>query len=88
MITLSRFYALKLPVKTNNSKHAFIENQLLVMYLHSICSDYTLFHFEVENLREILQRNSYPSAVIKASHKIFFKQTLCSEKVMPTVPKK
>ena len=36
MITLSRFYALKLPVKINNLKHAFIENQLLVMYLRTM----------------------------------------------------
>ena len=36
MITLSRFKKLKLPVITNNLKHLFIENELLVMYLRTI----------------------------------------------------
>ena len=61
----------------------------------SKCSDYTLFHLEVESLREILKKNSYPSGIIEQSMKsfyglyygnmekygnIFFKQTSCSEK--------
>ena len=33
MVTLSYFQTSKLPVITNNLKHLFIENQLLVVYL-------------------------------------------------------
>ena len=36
MITLSRFWTLKLPVITNNLKHLFIENQLSVVYLRTM----------------------------------------------------
>ena len=41
---------------------------LLFCYF-SICSDYTLFHLEVENLREILKKNCYPSRIIEQSIK-------------------
>ena len=51
----------------------------LIFRYFSICSDYTSFHSEAENLREILKRNSYPINY-RAVHKIFFKQTSCSEK--------
>ena len=30
----------------------------------SLCSDYTLFHLEVEKIGEILNNNNYPSGVI------------------------
>ena len=43
---------------------------LLFCYF-SICSDYTLFHLEVENLREILKKNCYPSRIIEQSIKSF-----------------
>ena len=35
-----------------------------VFHLCSICLDYTIFHLEVAKLREILQKNSYPSGII------------------------
>ena len=40
---------------------------------YSICLDYTLFHLEVEKLREILKKNSYPSGIIEVSIRTFFK---------------
>ena len=43
----------------------------LLFRCFSICSDYTLFHLEVENLRKILKKNSYPSEIIEQSIKMF-----------------
>ena len=52
----------------------------LLFRCFSICSDYTLFHLEVENLREILKKNSYPSGIIEQCIRSFLKKTSCSEK--------
>ena len=52
---------------------------LLFRYF-SICSNYTSFHLEVKNLREILKKNSYPSGIIESIHKIFFEHTSCSKR--------
>ena len=54
----------------------------------SICSDYALFHLEVENLREILKGNSYPSGIIEQSIKYLLNKLHVPKKVIPTVPKK
>ena len=54
----------------------------------SICSDYTSFHLEVEDLREILKKNRYPSGIIERSIRYFFKKLHVPKKVIPTVPKK
>ena len=43
----------------------------LLFRCFSICSKYTLFHLEVENLREILKKNSNPSGIIYQSTKSF-----------------
>ena len=45
----------------------------------SICSDYTIFHLEVENLRETLKKSSYPSGVKEQSIKSFLNK-LCIPK--------
>ena len=37
----------------------------------SICCDYTSFHLEVENLREIFKKNSYPLGIIEQSIRSF-----------------
>ena len=39
----------------------------LLFRCYSLFSDYTLFHLEVEKLREILKKNSYPSSIIELS---------------------
>ena len=99
MTSLSRFWKFKLPVITNNSKHLFIENQPSVVHLHtmnetvlfrcfSICSDYALFHLEVENLREIFKKNSYPSGIKEQSIKSFLNKLHAPKKIVPTVLKK
>ena len=37
----------------------------LLFRCFSVCSDCTSFHLQVENLREILKKNSYPSRIIE-----------------------
>ena len=43
----------------------------LLFRCYSLCSDYTLFHLEVEKLREILKKNSYRSSIIELSIRTF-----------------
>ena len=60
----------------------------LLFRCFSVCSDYTLFHLEVENLREILRSNRYPSRTTEQSIRSFLNKLHVPEKVIPTVPKK
>ena len=60
----------------------------LLFRCFSICSDYTSFHLEVENLREILKKNSYPSGIIEQFIRSFLNRLHVLKKVIPTVPKK
>ena len=43
----------------------------LLFRCFSIFSDYTLFHLEVENLREIFKKSSYPSGITEQSIRSF-----------------
>ena len=54
----------------------------------SICSDYTLFHLEVERLKEILKKNSYPLGIIDQSIQTFLNNLYVPKKVYLTAPKK
>ena len=54
----------------------------------STCSDYTSFHLEVENLREIFKKNSYPSRIIEQSIRYLWNKLYVPKKVIPTVSKK
>ena len=54
----------------------------------SICSDYTSFHLEVDNLTEILKKNRYPSGIIEQSIRYFLNKLHVPKKVIPTVPKR
>ena len=60
----------------------------LLFRCFSICSDYTSFHLEVENLREILKKNSYPSGIIEQSIRSFLNKLHVPKKTIPTVPKR
>ena len=60
----------------------------LLFCCFSICSDYTLFHLEVENLREILNNNNYPSGIIEQSIRSFLNKLHVPKKVIPAIPKK
>ena len=60
----------------------------LLFRCYSICSDYSLFHLEIEKLREILRKNSYPSGIIEQSIKTFLNKLYVPKRVYITVPKK
>ena len=54
----------------------------------SIFSDYTWFHLEVENLTDLLKKNSYQSGIIEQSIRSLLNKLHVPKKVMPTVPRK
>ena len=53
----------------------------LLFRCYSLCSDYTLFHLEVEKLREILKKNSYPSSIIELSIRTFLNRLYVPKQV-------
>ena len=53
---------------------------------YSICSDYTLFHLEVEKLREFLKTNSYPSVIVDLSIRTFLNRLYVPKQVYLTAP--
>ena len=55
---------------------------------YSICSEHTLFHLEVEKLREILKKNSYPSSIIELSIRTFLNRLYVPKQVHLTGTKK
>ena len=67
-------------------KKSLIDTLLFGCFL--ICCGYTSFHLEVENLREILEKNSYPLEIIEPSIRSFLNKLHAPKKVIPTVPKK
>ena len=54
----------------------------LLFCCFSICSDYTSFHLEVVNLREILKKNSNPSGIIEQSIRSFLNKLHVPKKVV------
>ena len=54
----------------------------------SICFDYTLFYLDVENVKKILKKNSYPSVIIQQPIKSLLNKLYIPKKVIPTFPKK
>ena len=60
----------------------------LLFRCYSLCSDYTLFHLEVEKLREIFKKNSYPSSIIELSIRTFLNRLYVPKQVYSTAPKK
>ena len=69
-------------------KHKKLLVDTLLFRCFSICSDYTLFYLKVENLREILKRNSYSSEIIEQFIKYFKNKLHVPKKVISTGPKK
>ena len=49
--------------------------------------DYTLFHLEVEKLRVILKKNSYPSGIIEVSIRTFLNRLYVPKQIYLTAPK-
>ena len=60
----------------------------LLFRCYSLCSNYEKFHVEIEFLRDIFKRNSYPSNLVENAISIFLKQLYVPKKVVLTVPKK
>ena len=67
------------------SKKTLIDTLLFRCF--SVCSDNTLFHLQVENVREILKNNSYSSRIIKQSIRSFLNKLYVPKKLISTVPK-
>ena len=67
-------------------KKSLIETLLFRWFL--IFSYYTLLHLEIENLREIFKKNSYPSGFLEQSIKSFLNKIHVPKKVIPTMSKK
>ena len=74
-----------LKILVGNSK---LKDSVRIYRLHIRQPKHEKLKVVERNLREMLKENSYTSGDYRAIHKIFFKQTLCSKKVIPTVPKK
>ena len=60
----------------------------LLFRCYSLCSDYTLFHLELEKVREILKMNSYPFDIIAHSIRTFLNRLYVSKQAYSTAPKK
>ena len=60
----------------------------LLFRCFSIYSDYTSFHLEVENLREVFKKNGYPSRIIEQSIRSFLNKLHVPKKVILTVSKR
>ena len=72
-------------------KKSLIDTLLFYCFLISLlfcCSDYTLFHLELKNLRDILEKYSYSTGIIEQSIKSFLNKFYVPKKVIPTVSKK
>ena len=78
-----------IPLKeTINNCVKDLHNKNVVIRCYSLCSDYTLFHLDVEKLREILKKNSYPSSIIELSIRTFLNRLYVPKQVYSTAPKK
>ena len=67
------------------------ENSLVFTLLHrcfTLFTNFDNFYKEVEKLKEILRKNSYPSSVIDSCIYKFLNKVLVTAKVVHTVPKR
>ena len=60
----------------------------LLFWCFSLCSDFIKFHHEVDKLKSILCKNSYPRDLIDKCIKKFLDKILTPKPVVSTVPKK
>ena len=54
----------------------------------SLCSDFIKFHHEIDQLKSILYKNSYPRDLVDKCIKEFLDKILAPKPVVSTVPKK
>ena len=60
----------------------------LLFRCFSLCSDFIKFHHEIDKLKSILYKNSYPRNLIDKCIKEFLDRMLTPKAVVSTVPKK
>ena len=60
----------------------------LLFRCFSLCSDFIKFHHEIDKLKSILYRNSYPRDLVDKCIKEFLYKILAPKPVVSTVPKK
>ena len=60
----------------------------LLFWCFSLCSDFIKFHYEIDKLKSILYKNSYPRDLIDKCIKEFLDKILTPKPVVRTVPKK
>ena len=60
----------------------------LLSWCFSLCSDFIKFHHEIDKLKSILYKNSYPRDLVDKCIKEFLDKILAPKPVVSTVPKK
>ena len=60
----------------------------LLFRCFSLCSDFIKFHNEIDKLKSILYKNSYPRDLVDKCIKNFLEKILAPKPVVSTVPKK
>ena len=82
------FQMLTFFMKTRNLQLS-TEKRLLVGFIPtSNCSDFIKFHHEIDTLKSILYKNSYPRDLIDKCIREFLDKMLAPKLVVSTVPKK
>ena len=67
-------------------KIGFIKS--LLFWCFSLCSDFIKFHHEIDKLKSILYKNSYPRDLVDKCIKEFLDKILAPKPAVSTVPKK
>ena len=73
--------------KVSYLKHIGLIKSLLFRCF-SLCSDFIKFHHEMEKLKSILYKNSYPRDLVDKCIKEFLDKILAPKPAVSTVPKK
>ena len=60
----------------------------LLFLCFNLCSDFIKFHHEIDKLKSILYRTSYPRDLVDKCIKEFLDKILAPKSVVSTVPKK
>ena len=60
----------------------------LLFRCFSLCSDFIKFHYEIDKLKSILYKNSYPPDLVDKCIKEFLDKILTPKPVVSTLPKK
>ena len=69
-------------------KHKIDLIKSLLFRCFSLCSDFIKFHYEIDELKSILYKNSYPQDLIDKCIKEFLDKIMAPKPVVSTVPKK